>query len=285
MHQPESTRFPVVSNLSEFDRKSGSVVECLLFNHRAWVVVLCLLTTLFLGWKATGLQLNASFEKTIPAGHPYIANYLRHQEDLRGLGNAIRIGVVSRSGSIYNAEYMETLRKLNDQVFLIPGVDRAGMKSLWTPSTRWTGVTEEGMEGGPVIPDGYDGSLTSLQQLRANVDRSGELGQLVAVDGSASVLYVPLLSQLPDGTPIDYAKLSKQLEELRSSYQQGDVELHITGFAKIVGDLIEGLREVLKFFAIAVTIVSAMVFSYTRCVRSTGWWSSVPSSRSSGNWV
>lgn len=269
MHQPESSSFPVVSSLANFDRQSGSLVERLLFNHRFVVVALCLLTTLFLGWKAVGLQLNASFEKTIPASHPYIANYLRHQEDLRGLGNAVRIGVVSRSGNLYSAAYLEALRKLNDEVFLIPGVDRAGMKSLWTPNTRWTGVTEDGMEGGPVIPDGYDGSPASLRQLRANIDRSGEIGQLVAVDGSASVIYVPLLSHLPDGSKLDYAQLSAHLEQLRARYQQGDIELHITGFAKIVGDLIDGLREVLKYFAIAVAIVTAMVFWYTRCVRST----------------
>ena len=41
---------------------------------------------------------------------------------------------------------------------LLPGVARNQMKSLWTPTTRWVGVTEDGLEGGPVIPDGYDGS-------------------------------------------------------------------------------------------------------------------------------
>ncbi|MGK9063733.1 efflux RND transporter permease subunit [Stutzerimonas chloritidismutans] len=268
MHTQPSN-FPTLSSRADFDDTSGNLLERLLFNHRLVVVVLCLLVTLVLGWKASELQLNANFEKTIPAGHPYIVNYLEHQDELRGLGNAVRIGVVSESGSIYDPAYMETLRKLNDEVFLLPGVDRAGMKSLWTPSTRWAGVTEDGMEGGPVIPQGYDGSSASLQQLRANVDRSGEVGQLVALDSSASVIYVPLLSQLPDGRPIDYAELSASLEELRSRFEQEGVSLHITGFAKIVGDLIDGLREVLTFFAVAVAIVTAMVFWYTRCVRST----------------
>jgi predicted RND superfamily exporter protein len=45
--------------------------------------------------------------------------------------------------------------------------------------------------------------------------------------------------------------------------------LHITGFAKIVGDLIEGVRAVLVFFALAVAIAAAMVYWYTRCIRST----------------
>jgi len=267
-HHPSPDQ-PVIRQLSEFDRQSGNLVERLLFNNRLVVVLLCAFVTAVLGFQATKLRLNASFEKTIPSGQVYIANYLEHQGDLSGLGNAVRIAVVSTSGSIYDKGYLETLRQLSDEVFLVPGVDRAFMKSLWTPNTRWIGVTEEGLEGGLVIPEGYDGSPRSLEQLRANIQRSGEIGQIVAVDGKSSVIYVPLLAKDARGLPLDYAGLSATLEQLRTKYQAAGVEIHITGFAKIVGDLIDGLREVLLFFAVAILIATAMVFWYTRCARST----------------
>ena len=38
---------------------------------------------------------------------------------------------------------METLRQIHDEVFYIHGVDRSSMKSLWSPSVRWTEVTEK----------------------------------------------------------------------------------------------------------------------------------------------
>ncbi|WP_066152479.1 efflux RND transporter permease subunit [Hydrogenophaga pseudoflava] len=254
---------------SAFDPRSGSLIERALFNHRGIVVLLCALVTLLLGWQATRLQLNASFEKTIPTSHPYIQNYLTHQNELSGLGNAVRIAVAQPEGSIYDAQYLDTLRRLSDEVFLLPGVDRARMKSLWTPSTRWVGVTEDGLEGGPVIPDGFDGSPAKLQQLAANVARSGEIGQNVARDAQSSVIFVPLLAKDAEGRAIDYARLSGQLDALRAKYEAEGVRVHITGFAKIVGDLIDGVRAVLVFFAIAVAIATAMVFWYTRCVRST----------------
>jgi predicted RND superfamily exporter protein len=252
-----------------FDPKSGSLIERALFNHRAVVLVLCALVTAVLGWQATRLQLNASFEKTIPGSHPYIRNFLEHQTQLSGLGNAVRIAVALPEGTIYDAKYLDTLRRLSDEVFLVPGVDRMRMKSLWTPSTRWVGVTEEGLEGGPVIPDGYDGSPRSLQQLGANIARSGEIGQLVARDQRSSVIFVPLLARDAQGKALDYGALSAALEGLRSKYETEGVRLHITGFAKIVGDLIDGVRAMLVFFATAVVIATAMVFGYTRCVRST----------------
>ncbi|MBI5717205.1 MAG: RND family transporter [Burkholderiales bacterium] len=254
---------------TDFDPRSGSLIERALFNHRWLVVLLCALVTAVLGWQATRLRLNASFEKTIPAEHRYIRNFLAHQGELSGLGNAVRIAVANPGGTIYDAQYLETLRKLSDEVFLVPGVARNQMKSLWTPTTRWVGVTEEGLEGGPVIPDGYDGAPRSLEQLRANIARSGEIGQLVALDARSSVIYVPLLARDADGHALDYATFAQRIEALRMKYESQGVRIHVTGFAKIVGDLIDGVRAVLGFFALAVAIATAMVFGYTRCVRST----------------
>jgi len=266
---PSSSAVPAPLTLDDFDRQSGSWVERLLFNHRLIIVALCALVTAILGWQATKLQLNASFEKTIPTHHPYIQNFLQYQHELTGLGNAVRIAVANPKGSLYDKAYLETLRQLSDEVFLIPGVDRVQMKSLWTPSTRWVGVTEEGLEGGPVIPDGYDGGVQSLQQLEANIARSGQIGQLVALDAKSTVIYVPLLEKTADGQALSYAELSQTLEQLRAKYEAQGVTIHITGFAKIIGDLIDGVKAVLLFFGLAVAIATAMVYWYTRCVRST----------------
>ncbi len=257
------------TSLADFDSRSGSIVERALFNNRLVVVIICALVTALLGWQGTKLELNASFEKTIPTHHPYIVNYLANQSELSGLGNAVRIAVENPKGTIYDPAYLETLRKLSDEVFLLPGVARNQMKSLWTPTTRGVGVTEEGLEGGPVIPNGYDGSEHSLQQLAANIARSGEVGQLVALDAKSSVIYVPLLAKDADGRALDYAQFARKLESLRTKYEAQGVVIHVTGFAKIVGDLLDGVRAVLGFFLLAVLIAAATVFWFTRCVRST----------------
>ena len=260
---------PVIRDLATFDRGSGSLLERVLFNNRKLVLLLCLVVTLFLGWQSTKLTLSASFEKTIPKNHPFIVNYLEHQSELQGLGNAVRVAVENPGGTIYDARYLNTLREISDGLFLVPGVARQEMKSLWTPSTRWTGVTEDGLEGGPVIPDGYDGSAQSLRRLQANIARSGEVGQLVALDAKSSVIYLPLLAKDPNGRPLDYAQLAQSLNTLRDKYEAKGVRIHITGFAELVGDLIDGIRDVLVFFALAVAIAAATVYWYTRCIRST----------------
>ena len=255
--------------LRDVDPRSGNLVERLVFNHRAIVVLFCAILTAFLAWQATRLELAASFEKMIPQGHPYIQNFTKHQDDLVGLGNAVRIALANPRGTLYDAEYLQALRELNDEIFLLPGVNRMQMKSLWTPTTRWAGVTEDGLEGGPVIPDGYDGSNESLRQLAANLMRSGEIGHTVATDFSSSVIFVPLLATDAEGRPLDYAVLAESLEQLRVKYEARGYGVHITGFAKLVGDLIDGVRMVMLFFAITIGLGAAILFWYTRCWRAT----------------
>lgn len=254
--------------LTDFDPRSGSAIERALFNHRQLILLFCAVLTVVLGWSASNLRVNASFEKIIPTSHPYIQNFFAHREELGGLGNAVRIAVATTGESIYDPNYLKVLQQLSDEAFLLPGVDRRNMKSLWTPNTRWVGVTEEGMDGGPVIPDGYDGSPTSLATVRLNIERSNEIGQLVALDQRSSIVYLPLLSKDANGVPLDYADVSDALETLRVKYQSDGISIHITGFAKVMGDLIEGIWQMLGFFVAAVLITTAMLYAYTRCVRS-----------------
>ncbi|TXT37487.1 MAG: transporter [Comamonadaceae bacterium] len=257
-------------SLEDFDAASGSLIERALFNNRLIIVLLCLMVTVVLGFQATGLTLNAAFEKMIPTKHPYIANFLENRSQLAGAGNNLRIAIETKKGTIFDADYLEVVRKVNDEVFLYPGVDRPFMKSLWSPAVRWTGVTEEGLDGGPVIPEDYSGTPVNIDQVRLNVERSGEIGQLVAANFMSSIVLVPLQEKAADtGARIDYNDLSARVEKLRQTYETDDIKIHVTGFAKVVGDLLAGLQQVLIFFAIAIVICTVVLFWYTRCIRST----------------
>src|SRR6185369_10977265 len=272
MHTPDTgAEHPALEN---FDINSGSRLERLVFNRRRVVMIACLvLTVLFGTLAALKLTLNASFEKMIPRSHPYIQNYLDNKADLRGLGNALRIVVENKKGDIYDPAYLDTLRKINDELVLTPGVDRAWVKSLWTPAVRWTEVTEEGFRGGPVMPDNYDGSPKSTEQLRGNIARSGIVGSLVGNDFRSSMLVVPLLDHDPTtGQRLDYRVLSHNIEAIRTRFeadQKSSVSVHVIGFAKLVGDLIDGLVQVAMYFLLAALIAALIIFGYTRCVRST----------------
>ncbi|WP_060493091.1 RND family transporter [Pseudomonas sp. NBRC 111140] len=263
---------PVIRNLADFDPRSGNGLERLVFNHRLPFLLCMLLATLVLGFMAlTRLELRPSFDKMLPQSHPYIQNYLANRTSLRGLGNAVRVVVENTQGDIFDPGYLQTLRHINDELFLSQGVDRAWVKSLWSPAVRWTEVTEEGFQGGPVMPDGYQGAAGDIEQLRQNIERANIVGSLVARDFKSSMLVVPLLDQdSATGKGLDYHAFSQKLEQLRSQYQaSGQYRIHVIGFAKLMGDLIDGLIQVMAFFALAVLTSLVIIYCYTRCVRST----------------
>ncbi|HEY6131159.1 MAG TPA: MMPL family transporter [Halioglobus sp.] len=273
MARPTLTDLPVIADLRQFDENSGSFLENLVFNHRRTVLLLCGLVTLVLGFQATKIQLQAGFEKTLPKAHQFVLNYEANKNDLKGLGNNLRIVVAVKEGTVFTPENLKYLEAINDEIFYIPGVDRNGMKSLFTPNTRWRVVTEEGFEGGPVIPGDFDATNPkSIFDLQLNIVRAGILGDLIANNQKSITIIVPLLDTNPaTGEQLDYAELSDKLEEIRDRYTVDDPDksIHIIGFAKLVGDLIDGLFAVMSFFAAAVVMAALLLFWYTRCLRST----------------
>ncbi len=256
------------------DEKMGALERLLeprLFANRFTVMVLFLLASLWFGWQAAQLKPDASFQKMVPASHPYIANYLKYENELRPLGNVVRIAVEAQGKDIYSREYLDTLKKITDEVFYIPGVDRGNLKSLWTPNVLWMEVTEAGMAGGQIIPQGFDGSPAKIDEVRNNVVRSGRIGSLVAADLRSTIVLVPLLEKDPDtGAKLDYGQFSRRLEALvRDKYAREGVNIRITGFAKVVGDLIDGARAIGLFFAMTFVMTVALLLWYSRCWRST----------------
>lgn len=274
---------PVIRELADFDRRSGNLLERLVFNHRALFMLFMTLATLVLGYMATTrLELRPSFEKMIPQSQPYIKNFLENRQSLRGLGNSVRVVVENTRGDIFDPGYLSVLKRVNDELFLTEGVDRAWMKSLWSPAVRWTEVTEEGFQGGPVMPDAYQGKPADIEQLRQNINRAGIVGSLVASDFKSTMLIVPLLDKASaTGKPLNYHEFSQRIEKLRDQIEfdgkphkageegTGQYKIRVIGFAKLVGDLIDGLIQVIMFFGLAVMTSLAIIFLYTRCVRST----------------
>ena len=253
--------------------KAEPFLERLIFNNRAIILIAFFFLALFLGYNAVKIEPDASFERMIPLEHPYIVNMLEHRDDLENLGNFVRIAVEVEEGDIFTAEYMETLKQITDEVFYLNGVDRSGLKSLWTSNVRWVEVTEQGFQGGTVIPDGYDGSRATLEQLRQNVLRSNEVGRLISDNFRSTIVYAPLYENNPEtGEPLDYGEFSRQLEEkIRDKYeaQNPNIEIHIVGFAKKVGDLIEGIGSIAWFAGITIVLTTLLLFGYSRCITGT----------------
>ena len=249
---------------------SSSLAKAL-FSARPVVLVLFALATAFFAWSARDISVNTDVRKMVPLQHPYIQNFLEHQSDV-DLGNDIRIIVAdTRNDDIFNAEYMDVLKKVTDDVFALQGVDPSKISSLWTADVRWNEVTEEGFQGGEVIPPDYDAGTASLEQLRTNVLRSGYVGRLVADDFRSSIVHANLMDVLSDSSEVDIPTLSASLDELRDRYESEYpfIRIHIVGIAKKVGDVIAAAQQVAMFFLVTIGLTALLLLIDTRCIKST----------------
>ncbi|OUR62292.1 RND transporter [Colwellia sp. 39_35_sub15_T18] len=245
-------------------------LEIGLFRHKLFVLMLFVLASFFLIFQATQIKLDASFTKNIPLNHSYMKTYLKHSENFGGANN-ILISVCNSDDDIFTADFFNALKGVHDKLFFIPGVDRIQVKSLFSPSTRFVEVVEDGFAGGPVIPANFQADEQGLAVVKANIEKAGIVGSIVADDYSCAMVKASLLDFNPDtGEKLDTLTMATQLEqEIRAEFEQGNISVHIIGFAKMVGDVAEGAKGVVVFFAIAIAITAVMVFFFCHSVSLT----------------
>ena len=245
-------------------------IEVGIFRHRVFVLALFALATCYFLFQATQLKLDAAFTKNIPLNHSYMKTYLKHQKDFGGANN-ILISVCDAEGDIFNDVFFDTLKNVHDQLFFIPGVNRIQVKSLYSPSTRFVEVVEDGFAGGPVIPADFVPDTEGLAIVKGNIEKAGIVGGIVADDYSCAMVTASLMEIDPNtNEKLDSLKLAQQLEdEIRGQFENQRISIHIIGFSKMVGDVAEGAKGVVAFFAVAIAITAIMVFIFCRSVNLT----------------
>lgn len=242
-------------------------VENRLFRYRTLVLALFALATIFMGWQASQLRIDAGFEKGLPLDHPYMETFLEHQDEFGG-ANRIIVALSVDEGDIYTPEFMERLKKVTDEVFFVPGVNRATVTSLFTPNVRFVEITPEGFAGGNVVPAEFQPDDTWLPIVRENVLKSGQVGRLVAEDFTAAIISAQLVETDPrTGEKLDYMDVADKLEAIRTNFADDKVDIHIIGFAKAIGDIADGAVGVVMFFGLAFLITAVLVYVYGRSFR------------------
>ncbi|AZQ84650.1 RND family transporter [Colwellia sp. Arc7-635] len=247
-----------------------NVVEAALFRHRLSVLVFFVLTSIFLLFQASQIKLDAAFTKHIPLNHSYMKTYLKHRANFGGANNVL-ISVCDSSEDIFNPEFFTALKGVHDKLFFIPGVDRIQVKSLFSPSTRFVEIVEDGFAGGPVIPANFQPDAAGLAIVKGNIEKAGIVGSIVADDYSCSMVKASLMEIDPNtGEKLDSIVLAGQLEdEIRGEFEKDNISVHIIGFTKMVGDVAQGAKGVVTFFAIAIAITTLMVFWFCRSLALT----------------
>ncbi|MEQ3530293.1 MMPL family transporter [Pseudoalteromonas sp. XMcav11-Q] len=241
-----------------------------IFRHRITVVSFFVLTTIFLGFKATQIQLDASFNKNIPLNHEYMKVYLKHEKQFGG-ANSILISVCDKDGDIFNEPFFTQLKAVHDQLYFIPGVNRPLVNSIFAPSARFVEVVEDGFAGGPIIPANFQPTEQGLAVVKQNIEKAKVVGRMVASDYSCAMVTAQLMETDPQTQEkLDTLAFAQKLEsEIRAPLSTDKVSIHIIGFAKMAGDIADGAKGVVLFFALAIAFTFIMVWMFCKSFKLT----------------
>ena len=242
----------------DFSRGWVGQISFLIFHFRHLLLAVGILLTVALGWSATRIGIDANYAKMIPLHHPYMETLTEYRSIFGGT-NKIIVAVRHLQGDIFDKGFMDTLRAVSDDVFFIKGVERSSLLSLFSPNVRYTEVVEDGFRGGPIVDGGFAGTPEQLDKVRANVLKSDLVGRIVSNDMHSALVVANLL----EGT-VDLTAIARTLEDIRTKYRSADVDIHIIGFAKTVGDITDGAAGVVAFFGVAFVITALLLLWYSR---------------------
>ncbi len=234
-----------------------------LVGQRVLVLSVMLVLTAFLGYEAFTQRLDPGFDKSVPLSHPYMKTYSDYKPEFGG-SNTITVFVQDRSGDMFNPAFFKVLEQVTQDILVMDGVDARTVTSLFTPNVNYVAVTEEGFTGSRIVPADFEATEEGLEQVRQNLYRSDEIGRTVAKDFSGALVIAELVERDPaTGAKLDYQVVAERLEQLRDKYESQAVDIGIIGFATFIGDIIDGARGVILFFAItlAVTFVLLVFFA------------------------
>jgi predicted RND superfamily exporter protein len=259
------------------DSKLALTLEKLIFGHRAIIVLAFVVITLVLAAVAVrGLRIDASFTKQLPLKHEYMQTFVKHQSEF-GSANRVLIALIARDGNMFQADFFEALKKATDEVLVMDGIDRSRVQSLFTPNVRYMEVVEDGIEAGNVVDAEFEPTTESLNKVRENILKAGIRGRLVANDFSGALISAIVLEQDATGKPIDPIEVANALEtrvrekiqnaEVLVQAQSGGVDVHMIGFAKVVGDIAAGAMSVIVFAVVTILLTLLAVWYYVQSLK------------------
>lgn len=194
------------------------IVEPALYSPRGRriSVAFLLATTLLMLLQALRLQPDASFDKTVPVGHPYMQVFEQYRADLGG-ANAVLVALMQHGDAapdIYNERFLASLKLATTEVEFTKGIDRTRLSSIFTRNVRYLEVVDGGFHSEDVIPANYAPSDEMFAKVRENVGKAGVIGRLVANDQRGAMVYAEVLEKDPETFQrTDYVHVAENLED------------------------------------------------------------------------
>ncbi len=225
------------------------------------ILLVCVIVILACGLGLRGVEKDPSVDAFVPADHRF-ALARDEAREVFGLEDPIIVGIASTSDrNLFTSAALGTLRRLDDSVREIPGVQSNEVRSLASIRAIWGEAGDLSVDW--IVPRG----LLADRSAEIAAERLGHMpmltGSLVSADGRLLTLIVPVED------PNDAYPVMTQLKALSAAEAANskDFEIHIAGVAAMNARLADTVDSDTRIFIpAAVLTVLIIVFVALRSI-------------------
>jgi predicted RND superfamily exporter protein len=232
-------------------------------RHRLIVAGVILAITGFLGSRLGTLQIDSNPDLWAPQRHVYVetTNLL---DEIFGGRNLTVIAVVPKHGDIYQPAVLAKIKRLQDQIELLPHAVRHNVLSLAARKVKQVSGAPDGMEVRPMM-EAVPRTPEEMARLKAAVASMPiYINALVSPDGRAAAVIADFKQ---DATAPNFISLNQGLRAIVARERDETADLYLGGLP-IVGEAAD--REFLKmplFFGAALLIIMLVQYWSFRSVQ------------------
>ena len=231
--------------------------------HRVVVMIGILLVTVFLASRLGSLQVDSNPDLWAPQTHVFVetTNLL---EELFGGRNLTVIGVVPRQGDIYQPKVLEKIKRIQDQLELVPHAVRHNILSLAARKVKLVKGGSDGMEVRPMletVPRTPE-ELARLKQAVASMPIY--INALVSPDGTAAAVVADFKQ---DERSPNFIALNEAMRRIVDRERGADVDIYLGGIT-IIGEAADvHFTKMPMFFGAALVIILLVQYWSFRSVQ------------------
>ena len=222
--------------------------------HRSAVILSVTVVTIFLGSRLGSLAVDSNPDLWAPQKHPYIetTNLL---EEVFGGRNFTVIGIVPRAGDVYQPHVLEKVKRIQEQVELLPNAVRHNVVSLAAKKAKVIRGGPDGMEVQQLmerVPE-TPGEIEALRVAVASMPIY--VNALVSPDSRATAIIADFTQ---DSTTPNFIAMNEGFRRIVEAERDSTVDIYLGGLP-IIGEAADQQFMKMPFFFGAALLVIMLI--------------------------
>jgi predicted RND superfamily exporter protein len=229
-------------------------------RHNRWVLGICVLVTLFLGFQIKNLTIELDPDKNLPQDHPFIiaSNTVKR---VFGSNFVLTVGITAKQGDIYQKEVADKILSLTRDLGRIEGINSSSSIGLASKKAKDIRGTDVGLSVKRMIDPKLDYSLPQNQNLLREAVYKNPIYAtvLVSKDSKTTSINLEMNAETKRFDPI----VSK-IETILQKYESQNVEFHLGGLPYFLSWLERYSTRMGLFFSMAIVIIGILHYEAFR---------------------